>query len=77
MDRTKEYSFVLSRMPRLHVRSRLFEFRVCTVDTNFINTVLLLLFFDKQTWPPEYLLFGYNLPFHVLSGDCSEGTQFF
>ena len=29
MDRTKEYSFVLSTMPRLHARSRLLELGVC------------------------------------------------
>ena len=28
MDRTKEYSFVLSTMPRLHARSRLLELDV-------------------------------------------------
>ena len=33
MDRTKEYSFVLSTMPRLHARSRLLEQGVYTTTT--------------------------------------------
>ena len=39
MDRTKEYSFVLSTMPRLHARSKLLELGVWQLLTaNLKNT---------------------------------------
>ena len=38
MDRTKEYSFVLSTMPRLHARSRLLELGVLGRGPLFSNS---------------------------------------
>ena len=42
MDGTKEYSFVLSTMPRLHARSRLLELGVCATVNDFVTNTCLL-----------------------------------
>ena len=43
VDRTKEYSFVLSTMPRLHVRSRLLELGVFKMVVIFTSAAYSLL----------------------------------
>ena len=50
MDRTKEYSFVLSTMPRLHARSRLLELGVHGSSRFLIHSLFRLLYEYGNAW---------------------------
>ena len=56
MDRTKEYNFVLSTMPRLHARPRLLELGVFNSETRSVVLSMLA----NYTAPP-FTGHGFNM----------------
>ena len=74
MERTKEYSFVLSTMPRLHARSRLLELGVCkdAYVTFYLCFAVLPVPRRTERWPGLFVLVPTILVLRINTSECCQ-----